>query len=124
MINIAIVGSRGWIDFDRIQDEFFDYVFLNFPSTINVREEITIVSGGAKGADTLAEQLAKFYEIPFIKVVPNYSVYGSPTAQFIRNEEIVKMSDVILAFSLGTPGTKHTISVAKKLGKPVKVFTL
>lgn len=124
MIYIAIVGSRAWDDYYRIENEFFDYVALNFPSTIDTHKEITIVSGGADGADSFAEELAIKYRIPFIKLVPDYARYGSPVAQFIRNEEVVKLSDHILAFVSGSsPGTRHTISLAKRMNKKIKVYT-
>jgi hypothetical protein len=118
-MNIAIVGSRSWEDYDRIETEFFQYLKSQ---DIEV-SSVTIVSGGAKGADTCAEKLAKARGIPFIKLKPDYQRYGSPVAQFVRNEEIVKISDHILAFSNGTNGTKHVISVAKAYKRNLKVYT-
>jgi predicted Rossmann fold nucleotide-binding protein DprA/Smf involved in DNA uptake len=54
---IAVIGSRN----------FSDYKLLE--STLAVLPEITkIVSGGAKGADSLAEIYAEKYQLPFISV--------------------------------------------------------
>lgn len=74
-----------------------------------------IVSGGARGADTLAAKFAAINKIPLQEIFPCYDKYGS-VAPFIRNKEIVAASDIVFAFWDGkSRGTKHALDYAKKL---------
>lgn len=112
-MNIGIVGSRSFQDKKK--------AFLIFETYINKllisqNTEHNIVSGGAKGADTLAELISlHFLGKKAIVFKPNWAKYGVPAAAFIRNDEIVKNSDLIVAFWDGvSSGTKDTINKAKK----------
>ena len=53
--------------------------------------------GCGKGGDRFAEQIAKSRGIPIIIFYPNYKKYGSPAALFIRNGEVAKVSNIIIA---------------------------
>ena len=82
-----------------------------------------IVSGGAKGADALAERYARENIIPMDVNPPNFKFGRS--AFFIRNQEIVDTSDHIIAFPTGdSRGTYNTISKARKAGKPITVIEI
>ncbi|WP_288084128.1 hypothetical protein [Xylanibacter rodentium] len=104
---LAIVGSRDCPPIDIT-------LYLPFvPSTI--------VSGGAKGADTYAKEYAVKNDIPIIEYLPKYDRYGRK-APLMRNIEIVENCDYLLAFWNGTSrGTKFTIDYASKRGVPYKV---
>ena len=81
----------------------------------------TIVSGGAKGADTYAKEYALKNGIPIIEFLPDYKKYGRK-APLIRNMQIVDNCDFLLAFWNGTSrGTKFTIDYAEKGGVPIKI---
>ena len=84
----------------------------------------TIVSGGAKGADTYAKEYALKNGIPIIEFLPDYKKYGRK-APLIRNMQIVDNCDFLLAFWNGTsPGTKFTVDYAGKRGVPNRVIHL
>lgn len=131
-MKLAIVGSRTFTDYDKLETFVLDNVDVDSVSLI--------VSGGANGADFLAEEFANRYEIP-LKVIParwndlnvtdcriKYNSYGKPynsLAGFNRNKEVVEAADVILAAWNGTsPGTKHAIQLAEKAGKKVLVLDI
>lgn len=101
-----ICGSR---DFDNY--EFFERKMevLNVPSEV--------ISGGATGADSLAEEWATEYpyETKFIKVLPEWDLFGK-SAGYIRNIKMLDMCpDLVIAFWDGVSrGTAHTIKEAKK----------
>ena len=81
-----------------------------------------IISGGAKGADTLARNFALQNNIPLIEFLPEYGKYGRQ-APILRNIKIVDNADSVLAFWDGkSPGTKFTLDYAKKKGKPCKII--
>lgn len=84
-----------------------------------------IISGGAKGVDTLAEIFAKKNNIPIRVFRPDYSKGNYKAAPLIRNRLIVDNCDVLVAYWDGeSKGTKFTIDYAKKQGKNVIVNIL
>lgn len=83
-----------------------------------------IISGGAKGIDTVAEQYAVAHGIESRVFKPDYARFGK-TAPLKRNEEMVELADIVLAIWDGkSRGTKHTVDYATKIGKEIKVVTV
>ena len=81
----------------------------------------TIVSGGAKGADTYAREFAQKHNLQLIEFLPDYEKYGRG-APLVRNKLIVEECDCLIAFWDGkSRGTKFTIDFAKQQGKPIKI---
>ena len=81
----------------------------------------TIVSGGARGADTYAKEFAQKHNLKLIEFLPEYDKYGRG-APLVRNKLIVEECDCLIAFWDGTSrGTKYTIDYAHQLGKPIKI---
>ncbi len=85
---------------------------------------ITIVSGGAAGADTLASDYSKlFLHKKAIEYLPDYEKYEKNKALRLRNAQIVQKSQVIIAFpDAKSRGTWNTIRMAKKRNVPVYVY--
>jgi len=80
-----------------------------------------IVSGGAKGADTLAEQFAKENNLPVKIFKPDWAKYGRGAGP-VRNKQIVEYADKVIAFWDGeSKGTKSSIDLAEKSGKLLTV---
>ena len=106
-MRIAIIGSRN----------------LNVDiSTFIPLETTEIISGGAKGIDTLVERYADKHNIPKQIIKPEYEKYGK-AAPLRRNEAIVNEANMIIAIWDGkSNGTKFTINYAKKIGKTVEVY--
>ena len=106
-MKLAIIGSRGI-------------------KNINLKEYITsdvdeIVSGGARGVDTIAREFAKANGIVLVEFLPEYEKYGRG-APLLRNKEIVNYADKIIAFWDGkSKGTKYVIEYAEKTNKPCEV---
>lgn len=106
-MKLAIIGSR-------------TCTAVNIAAYIQ-EQPAEIVSGGARGVDTLAAQYAQQYGIKLTVFRPNYQAHlqGAPIR---RNEEICKYADKVLAFWDGqSKGTKYTINYARKLGKQVQI---
>ncbi len=106
-MRLAIIGSR---DCPNIEIEnYLKYL----PDTI--------VSGGARGADTYAREFAIKHNLKLIEFYPEYSKYGRG-APIVRNKLIVEASDCIIAFWDGkSKGTKFTLEYARQLHKPIKI---
>lgn len=115
-MKIAVVGSRTFKDYKLLHD-CLDGVMKKF--TIDL-----IVSGGAFGADTLAERFAREKGIPTLILKPDWDKHGK-SAGFKRNKDIVDAADVVVAFWDGfSAGTKNTIKLAEKAKKGVVVVTV
>lgn len=81
----------------------------------------TIVSGGARGADTYAREFAQQHGLKLVEFLPEYDKYGRQ-APLVRNRLIVDNCDCLIAFWDGkSHGTKYTLDYAEKTGKPVKI---
>lgn len=110
MIKLGIVGSRSFNDYELLKKH------------VDASNIAAIVSGGARGADTLAEQFAREHNLLMIVFKPDYAEHGR-AAPFIRNSAIIEASDAVIAFWDGSSsGTLDSIKKAKKMGKPVTVI--
>lgn len=130
---MAIVGSRKFTDYGRMKDTFIKFVRDKCWDSM----KITVISGGAKGADTLAERLADDLKldknimmadwnnmnVPGVRVKTNqWGKEYNANAGHNRNKKMAEAADVVVAFWDGTsPGTKSMIKISEKLGKIVQV---
>lgn len=111
--NVAVVGSR------EVKDRALVFYWLDMiDDYYNIRK---IISGGARGVDKIAEEWAD--QLPKItKVIypAKWIVDGQldKSAGFKRNHDIVRESDMVIAFWDGiSRGTKHAIDLARKYNK-------
>lgn len=112
-MRVAIVGSREWAHPDAVI------------RCVNALPEGTVVvSGGARGVDTVAVAAAVQRGLETQVWLPDYDTYGD-VAPMVRNREIVDDCDQMFAFRLKrSSGTSNAIRLARKSGKPVKVMDL
>lgn len=116
MKKIGIVGSRrrnSPVDLKKVNDAFL----------INYLEGDTIISGGCpKGGDRFAEKLAELYKVPITIYKANWDKYGK-AAGFIRNTDIAKESDILIACVAKDRkgGAEDTIKKFKKFHPDGKV---
>ncbi len=109
-MKIAVIGSRKLKHVDLVS-----YV----PKTVT-----EIVSGGALGIDSCAADYAKVMGIKLTEFLPDYRRYGKG-APIRRNKQIAEYADEGIAFWDGkSKGTKNTIELFKKLGKPITVILI
>lgn len=109
-MKLAIIGSR---TVNQISIELY------------IPENTTeIVSGGAKGVDTLAREFAEKQGLPLTEFLPDYARYKR-AAPLKRNEKIADYADEVLAFWDGqSKGTAHTIKEFERRGKKVSVISV
>jgi predicted Rossmann fold nucleotide-binding protein DprA/Smf involved in DNA uptake len=123
-MKIAIVGSRDFNDYEFLLKKMEEVVNSNMLLFTYEGEfpMFSVVSGGARGADTLAERFALEHGVPIEIFYPDWN-HNPKSAGILRNLRIIDASDIIVAFWDGkSTGTKHTIDTASKLGKDVYVF--
>lgn len=117
-MKIAFVGSRTFCDEQLVRHMVNKYMI---PSSGQVPYN-EFVSGGAIGPDTWAWDEARKIGVICWVFPPDWIKHGK-SAGFIRNKEIVRQADVILAFWDGkSSGTKSTIDLAVNAGKPVNIY--
>ena len=107
-MRLAVVGSRNFTDYETAK------VILD-----ELQKDIgftRIISGGADGADSLAEKYAWENNIDISIFVPDWSI--GRQAGFIRNVEIWDNADYGVAFWNGeSNGTAHSFKLAKNRTK-------
>ncbi len=115
MISLAIVGSRDMID---------DALFAKGIEAAIVQWGLPdmVVSGGARGADTLGAQWAIINHVTLRVFEPDWKRYGK-AAGIIRNKDIIGSATHVLAFpSKSGKGTQNSINLAQKKKKPLLVY--
>jgi hypothetical protein len=105
-MKILVCGGRDYTDYDRLEDE------LNL--LWRVHGDFTIISGMARGADSLAVRYAEQYNCPLEKFPALWDVHGK-AAGLIRNQQMLDEGkpDLVVAFP-GGRGTAHMIKIARK----------
>jgi predicted double-glycine peptidase len=83
-----------------------------------------VVSGAAKGVDTLGEKWAKEKSIPIKRFPADWSRYGK-LAGPIRNKEMANYAEALIALpSKDSKGTRDMIRQAKSVGLKVFVYEI
>lgn len=116
-MKIGIVGSRDFKNTKLIK-QVVASIHKKYPDAI-------IVSGGARGPDTIAATEAKRLGMQEPMIFPaEWNVNGvlDKGAGMKRNTTIVENSDMVIAFYLNTNGTKDTIQKTIKKGKPIFIY--
>lgn len=109
MRRIAVVGSRSFADYEHLR------------RVLQAWLPAEIISGGAQGADTLAQRLAQEENLPITVIKPDWRQFGRAAGP-IRNRAIVDASDMVVAFWDGqSRGTASTLEYARAKNIPVLV---
>ena len=111
-MKVAVIGSRSFKDYDLLE------------RTLSGLSISLLVSGGAKGADSLAERYAERHQITTKVFLPDYARYrrGAPLR---RNYQIIDYADQVVAFwDERSRGTGHALKYAEQKGKPVTIITI
>ena len=114
LITVLVCGGRYYRDRRNVFLTLND-LFLNLQDD----DEMFIVAGGAKGADTFAVEWAQSLEISYKIYMADWNQYGK-RAGFIRNSEMLNEGkpDLIIAFP-GGAGTEMMVDIATRAGKEV-----
>ena len=122
MLKYGIIGSRNFTD-----KEFFICKVNEVIAIEGIPNQV--ISGGAVGADALAEEWAIENAIEFQVFKPQHKDFPKSIRRFAaphaRNTLIAEHSDVIIAFWDGqSTGTKDTVDKAIALSKKVYIFII
>lgn len=116
VFKVIVAGSRLFLDYEFLKDRL-DLLLAK-------KEIVQIVSGTARGADTLGEKYAveKGYHIS--KFPAHWDSYGKK-AGYIRNEEMARYADACVIFNLdNSAGSNHMENIAVKYNLNLRVYRL
>lgn len=114
-MKICIAGGRDFDDYDVLA-KVVDHVIEEIPPPI------IIISGKAKGADTLGERYAKEHGFDVLLFPADWKQHGKGAGP-IRNAKMAEEADMLIAFWDGSSrGTRNMIGQMQKRGKPYNVF--
>jgi hypothetical protein len=114
-MKLAIVGSRYFIDYE-IFTKALNKILNEWKDDIEL-----VISGGAKGADTLAEKWAHEHKIEIMIFPADWKRYGRAAGP-IRNTKIINESTHLIAFAaISSKGTLDTINKAKAKGLKIRI---
>lgn len=107
-MKLAVVGSRGFRDEKKMSSHLAELA------------PAMVISGGARGADAMAEAWARRNGVETQIFLPDHKKYRHPYHH--RNRLIAEACDKLVAFWDGhSTGTKYTIDYARRIGKPVEI---
>lgn len=116
---LLVAGTRTFYDYDLLSKEIKRL-------TARYGDNICIVSGGARGADTLAERYAKDNGLEFVEFKAEWDKYGK-SAGFIRNEKMhqfisgFKNRGCVLFWDGKSKGTKYNIELSRKYNNQLRI---
>ena len=112
--DVIIAGSRGFNNYALLKQRCDRLFFRHIPTAI--------ISGAARGADTLGERYAKERGFPVKQFPAQWDRYGK-RAGYLRNEEMLTAADgLVAAWNGQSKGTAHMIRIAREKGIPVRII--
>ncbi len=109
MKRLILAGGRNFSGSLLLEYEMKKVLFFGMKNGY----EFTILSGNARGADSLGIKFAKNNNLPFEIFNPDWMKHGR-SAGIVRNVEMAKTADFCLCFWDGkSPGTNHMRRICK-----------
>ena len=113
-MRVIIAGSRSFNDYELLK--------TSCDTILKSIDELEIVSGTANGADKLGELYASNHGYQIKRFPAEWDKYGK-SAGYIRNEEMAKYADRLIAFWDGkSKGTMHMINLAKRYNLDINII--
>ena len=113
---VVIAGCRDYTNYKEAEC-FVDICLRD----ISKEYDIVIVSGGARGADSLGERYAKERGLELECYPAHWKLLGK-RAGIVRNKQMAEIGDFVICFWDGeSKGTKTMIEFAQELQKPLKI---
>lgn len=121
-MKLIIAGGRDFTNVPLAAWHFIAFVEELYPEATALVPCVTeIVSGTARGADKVGEEVASALGICIKQFPADWDKHGK-RAGYLRNADMADYADALLAFWDGkSKGTKHMIDLATKKGLKVKV---
>jgi len=108
LIRIIVAGGRDFNDYELLKEKL---------DKLNKHlNRFEVVSGKARGADSLGERYARENDLPIAEFPADWDTHGKK-AGFLRNADMADYADGCVVFWDGkSKGTQHMINLAKEKG--------
>ena len=114
---IIIAGGRDFMDYNLLKEKANKIL-----QEKKVIHKIVIISGCARGADTLGLRYASENTFDVEEYPADWDKYGKK-AGYLRNVEMAENANALIAFWDGkSKGTKHMIDIATERNLPIRVI--
>lgn len=114
---IIIAGGRDFLDYNLLREKVNKIL-----QEKRVTHKIVIISGCARGADTLGLRYASENVFDVEEYPAEWDKYGKK-AGYMRNVEMAENANALIAFWDGkSKGTKHMIDIATERNLPIRVI--
>lgn len=118
-VRVIIAGGRDFTDYHKLK------TYMNCLLQLLDKSQVEIISGGAKGADSLGERYAREFGYKLKRFPADWNKYGKAAGP-IRNKEMAlyaaEAKGVLVAFWDGSSrGTYDMITRAKEYGLEVYI---
>lgn len=118
MFKVIIAGTRTY-EVDNKELFKIDNLLSNYSE-----DDIELVTGCARGADQVPYYYEQWHGYKVTEFPADWDKYGK-SAGYIRNEQMAKYADALIALWDGkSKGTKHMIDLAKKHGLKIRIIRI
>ena len=115
-LKLIVAGGRDFNDYELLSKVIMDLALKEYAD-----KAVSIVSGMAKGADSLGYMFAVENNVRKYIFPADWNKYGK-RAGMLRNKEMGNFADALVAFWDGqSRGTHQMIQFMGELGKPVHI---
>lgn len=114
-MRLLVTGSRNWVDERLIRSALEEW---------KAKGADTLIHGDARGADSIAAQIARELDLNVISYPAQWAKYGKK-AGTLRNEQMLREGKphVVIAFPLpDSIGTWHMVKIARRAGVKTVVY--
>lgn len=116
MFRVIVAGSRDFCDYELLESKL-DKLLARYDP-----QDLTIVCGEARGADSLGKRYAEEHGISVKSFPAEWERYGK-SAGYKRNVQMAENADALVAFWDGkSRGTRHMIDIAIDHGLQVRII--
>ncbi|PEU21331.1 DUF2493 domain-containing protein [Bacillus wiedmannii] len=118
LYKVIVAGTRDFTDYEKLRVTL-DGLFIRYEMS-----KVEIVSGGARGADSLGERYAKEKDC-LLQVFPaEWDKFGK-SAGYRRNVQMAEYADACVTFWDGkSRGTKHMIDISKRYDLDLRIINI
>ncbi len=117
-MKVIIAGCRDFTDYEFFDERVGEILCATQP------RDIEIISGGAKGVDTMARNLATNHRIKCTVMPADWDTHGKAAGP-IRNRQMAEYGTHLIAFWDGkSRGTKNMIEEATSRGLKIRIINI
>lgn len=114
-MKLALVGSRDYRDYEEFEESVLEYLRENNRGKLPK----CIVSGGARGADNLAQRFALKHDVEMRVFPAEWDKHGKGAGPKRNTLIAIECTHMFAFVAEGSRGTWNVISTARGLGRRV-----